>query len=484
MTLRDLDKLYQSSLEKYGLKGAPVQSGRNGNNRLWLHSKSSREIILPKQGFKLHISATIVSATKVLDVAVPFLLEQKIPFKVPRNLGVLMKLNAGEYSLSQVGKFITVYPPEGSCIVTLAQRLHDLTSEFSGPRVPSDNQICEGSNVSYRFGRLLIEDSEIKDGIADLSAPDGIAVSDARRMGGAVPKWVDDPFLLKVNREHKYHSPSSPFGSRFVVLSVLSQRPKGGVYRAIEYLLPQSGEKNLSEVKNFGLSRRVIIKEGRYCGEVEPSGIDACDRILWQWQAHTCLSDVNGLVQAHELLEYERNRYLVMEDAGDRSLREIILKEEMNSLSSIATIIRYVSLALREMHARKMTFFDLSPGNIVMNVRGHPILVDLEYVTGQDSPVISVERVGTPGFYPKREENNGCFERLVGRDIYALGVILYVLLMPEWYRAVLSQKDNYSIAWERPDLPANIPMKLQKLYGGAMKLDGSVGIDDFNVKDI
>ena len=62
---------------------------------------------MPKQGFKLHVSATIVNAVSVAKQVVPYLLEKRVNFKIIKNLYVLADMNRGTHGFSQIGKFIT-----------------------------------------------------------------------------------------------------------------------------------------------------------------------------------------------------------------------------------------------------------------------------------------------------------------------------------------------------------------------------------------
>src|SRR4030095_8028790 len=65
----------------------------------------------PTQGWKLHISASVLNAVAVLRKVAPVLAARGIPFKAPVTLTEVMKLNSGcDYGYSQVGKIITVYP--------------------------------------------------------------------------------------------------------------------------------------------------------------------------------------------------------------------------------------------------------------------------------------------------------------------------------------------------------------------------------------
>jgi hypothetical protein len=81
----------------------------------------------PPQGWKLHVSATVLSACAVLDAVAPLLRARTMLFKAPSSLAELKKLNCGLfYSYSQIGKFITVYPHEGELqeVAALLARAH------------------------------------------------------------------------------------------------------------------------------------------------------------------------------------------------------------------------------------------------------------------------------------------------------------------------------------------------------------------------
>jgi hypothetical protein len=63
-----------------------------------------------EQGWKLHFSATVVWAEEVLRQALPVLRREDASFKVAASLRTLDALNQGRWQISQIGKFITVYP--------------------------------------------------------------------------------------------------------------------------------------------------------------------------------------------------------------------------------------------------------------------------------------------------------------------------------------------------------------------------------------
>src|SRR5439155_15017643 len=117
----------------------------------WLEVHSERGSI-PGQGWKLHLSAGACSAEAVLRRALPVLLADDASFKVAASIRALEYLNEGSGGLSQVGKFITVYPNDDAQAVRLARALDEATRGLRGPAVPSDRPLTPGSVVYYRYG--------------------------------------------------------------------------------------------------------------------------------------------------------------------------------------------------------------------------------------------------------------------------------------------------------------------------------------------
>ena len=80
------------------------------NGSMWRFSRQPEDED-PDQGWKLHVSATVLSASDVFEAVSPFLRNRRAMFKAPVSLYELFKLNSGTlYGYSQVGKFLTVYP--------------------------------------------------------------------------------------------------------------------------------------------------------------------------------------------------------------------------------------------------------------------------------------------------------------------------------------------------------------------------------------
>ena len=103
---------------------------------IWRYSRKQRHDD-PPQGWKIHISATILSARSIFRLVAPYLKRRGILFKAPKSLFELQRLNAGIfYGFSQVGKFITIYPPSSEVALVITPELHRLTAKESGPLIP------------------------------------------------------------------------------------------------------------------------------------------------------------------------------------------------------------------------------------------------------------------------------------------------------------------------------------------------------------
>src|SRR5437763_5600875 len=138
----------------------------------------------PDQGWKLHLSATPLSAIDVLDGALDVLLADGARFKVVNTVALLATFNEASFGVSQIGKFITVYPSDDAHAVRLAVGLDAATDGLTGPRVPTDRPLRPSSLVHYRYGTMMArpdgEAGDNPDGICDLLDGAGRLTDDVR----------------------------------------------------------------------------------------------------------------------------------------------------------------------------------------------------------------------------------------------------------------------------------------------------------------
>src|SRR5690349_16724108 len=97
------------------------------------------------QGWKLHVSATMISAPTVLKRCLPILIKAQVQFKFASTSKQIMLLNDLHSPRGQSGKFLTVYPESDTSLRHLASALHRATAGLQGPRILSDSPYRKGS---------------------------------------------------------------------------------------------------------------------------------------------------------------------------------------------------------------------------------------------------------------------------------------------------------------------------------------------------
>ena len=416
-------------------------------NSDWKYSRAYTKDDL-SQGWKLHIAATILSANKVLATVAPVLRRRGVLFKAPTCLEQLQKLNSGvHYGYCQVGKFITVYPRSLREARSLARKLDQLTHGVPAPAVPFDTRYRQDSCVFYRYGafeRLLVD---VEDGlqVPGLRNPEGNLVPDNRYTKSARPDWVLP--LFKSNEAGKGVEQVNPLTTTFRVIESLSQRGKGGVYKAIDFSQNQP--------------RLCLLKEGRQSGETSWDGRDGKWLVQREEEVLRLLSVAGVPVPAvYESFELNSNYYLVTEFIEGETL-ESLLKKRRRRLRLNRALSYSVQLAslLYRIHEAGWVWRDCKPANIIVTKRDELRLIDFEGawpVNGSDSRLWA-----TPGFYPTAWRDMSGTQA----DLYAFATVTYYLLtgsLPE---------ENGEIRVLRKNVPAPVWALLRELLVAKNRLD-------------
>src|SRR5690606_15984733 len=116
----------------------------------WL-SYSPVGLILPKQGWKVHISACLDNAVRVLEKVWDYCLEHQLAFKFLRSPRVLLMRNSKYAGRGSSGKFITVYPRDDAETEKVCRELDQLLAGEPGPYILSDVRWGDGP-VYVRYG--------------------------------------------------------------------------------------------------------------------------------------------------------------------------------------------------------------------------------------------------------------------------------------------------------------------------------------------
>lgn len=369
----------------------------------------------PEQGWKLHVSATVLTAGRVLEAAAPLLASRGVLYKAPASLVELEKLNSGIfYGYSQVGKFLTVYPRTDAEAVLLAAELHEATRGVDAPSVPFDLKYRAGGCVYYRYGAFKDLDFEGEAGerVLALRDPGGNLVPDVRD-GSAHPDWVADPFLVR-RAPRGPGSKRSPLQTTVRAFRALTQRGRGGVYHALD----------------LGATppRLCVLKEGRRHGEVGRDGRDGCWRVRHEKRVLAALNAAGiNVPRVYGSFRAEGNYYLSMEFVEGESF-DRWLTGRRRRLGLAAALGRGAELArlVARVHAAGWVWRDCKPGNLIITTGGELRPLDFEGAC----PVKRPDPLpwGTHPYAPPESHDAFRGRSRLSEDLYALGATVYLLL--------------------------------------------------------
>ncbi len=369
----------------------------------------------PAQGWKIHIGATILTANIVLERIAPFLYTLNALFKAPCSLQELSRLNCGLfYGFSQIGKFITVYPLHPDEAVSLSRKLTRLTGRLISPAVPYDLPFHNSKCIFYRYGafdhsqEIVNQDGTRLPAIRNLQ---GELVEDPRRPGAAVPSWLRDPFPQP--QRLRKSSRVSPLKTTIRAFEALSQRGKGGVYRALDLsVLP---------------ARLCVLKEGRRQGETDWDGRDGFWRVRHEGAVLSALSAAGVAVpKVYLTFRTGGHYYLVTEFIEGQTLQSLLSKNQSISVSRALEFGRQIAELLSHIHAAGWVWRDCKPLNVLVSKDGSLRPLDFEGSCRVNRP--DPRPWGTEGYVPPEFSKIPISGSRLAEDLYALGVTMLQLL--------------------------------------------------------
>lgn len=151
---------------------------------------------LPLQGWKIHISGTILNGKEILETLTPLFIAEKVVFKFVCDGKILQYINSKNYNRSGAGKFIAIYPYSEGHFKDLIEKIYLLTKKFSGPYILSDKPYKDSECVFYRYGgyQLKYLINIFGEKIPQMLSNTGDLIPDERLPYFVLPKWVKDPF--------------------------------------------------------------------------------------------------------------------------------------------------------------------------------------------------------------------------------------------------------------------------------------------------
>lgn len=355
---------------------------RREQSAIWVEF-APKGIRLPSQGFKLHISATLTTAVQMCDRVMSVLERRPASFKVIGTLDAVAAGLNGKFGLTQVGKFITVYPrPED--LPELALDLHDATIDVPGPRIQGERTVARDSHVHYRFGAFQQIWMQQPTGrfVPAIDDPTVGMRPDAR---GSEELRPDDPFADSTNPDGDARD-EAPLRSRYLVLQTLHSGPKGSSWLALDLSAADPTP--------------VVVKEARAWTMPDRHGVDARARLADEARV---LDYLAGSGLAPEFVDYWDEGWrscLVYRFIPGIPLKEIVSELAGNGMTIgdefLWSLASDAAEIMDSLHDRGVVFGDFKPENVVRGVDGSLHLIDFELAVG---PGTSGGRgFGTPGY--------------------------------------------------------------------------------------
>lgn len=360
-------------------------------------------IATPEQGWKLHVSADPTSAEAVLRSALPVLLAEDASFKVISSVLYLGMLNNGGSGLSQIGKFITIYPNDDDQAVRLAVALNEATRGLRGPVVPSDRPLAPGSLVHYRYGGFrakLVQapSGEVRPAIV---TPSGELIPDSRSAAYEAPEWAVDPFVA-AGVVVEPATLSKVVGDRYVIVDTLYRSPAGAVYRALDM---------------EALRSCVLKQRRRDTGDYLRHEADVLSRLA----PDSRFPEVFGLIEREE-----GDLFLAMEEVEGETLGDLLSNPARrgNRMSPEQVVAwgRELAAMLGKIHEEGFVYRDLKMENVIVAPDGRLRLLDFEMSCEPETENL-LQGIGTRGYVsPQRAAGE---PPSVTDDVYSLGALLY-----------------------------------------------------------
>jgi tRNA A-37 threonylcarbamoyl transferase component Bud32 len=356
---------------------------------------SCRGRTLPRQGWKVHVSARLDNAERVLRTVCDYCFPRGISFKFLRGKKIVLARNAKYAPREDSGKFVTIYPAD---YAELERVLVDLSTELAGehgPYILSDLRYGEGP-LYVRYGAFTERWVAAEGGqfVPAIERPNGTLVPEELTPVFRIPEWAEVPDVLVPHLALRGLSHESRLPHH--VERALHFSNAGGVYLARR----EAGEE------------LVVLKEARPYAGLDSDGTDAVTRLHRERNSLERLQGVAGVPVLHDCFTMWEHHYLMMEYVPGRPLSQWMASQYPLAMcdSGPAEFATYTQRALgvldqveklvRSIHERDMVFADLHPGNILIDENDSVSLVDFELAFMIDEPrgcpVLATSGFGAP----------------------------------------------------------------------------------------
>ncbi|MEL3945686.1 class III lanthionine synthetase LanKC [Streptomyces sp. LNU-CPARS28] len=403
--------------QRFARTGSPAPSGWVRTERGGWISLHRDGVPLPRQGWKIHASATADRAEHVVNTVWDHCTRHSVSFKFLRSPVLFHHMNSKQAPRSASGKLVTVYPADERELERTLTGLTALLGGIEGAYVLSDLRWQDGP-LYVRYGGFHLAYCFAPDGeyVPAIEGPDGVLLPDVRGTSFRVPPWVEPPGFLAARIEAS--RAAAPGGFPYRVEKALHFSNGGGVYRAVDQ----------------STGRRVVLREARPHAGLDDRGADAVARLAHEQKMLEHLAGLGCVPALYGRVRHWEHHFLVEELVEGETLQEAVgrrhpLFRDGPDESDVAAytlwalgVIGRVEEAVAALHARGVVFGDLQPGNIMVRPDDSVCLVDFETAFAEADD--HRPALGTPGFTARWARSG----RSV--DAYGLAAVSLALFCP------------------------------------------------------
>jgi len=323
------------------------------------------------QGWKIHVSATLENAERILDAVWDHCVSEGIAFKLLRGRGVLLMRNSKYADRGSSGKLATIYPADDAELGRILDVLGARLAGEQGPYILSDLRWNQGP-LFVRYGGFVPRYCADETGaqVPAIEDPNGVLVPDRKGPAFAPPPWVTLPELLVPQLAARNATAAADLPYR--VEEAMHFSNGGGIYRAID---PRTG-------------RQLVLKEARPHAGLLGNGEDAVARLRHERDMLRLLS---GSGVAPEVLDYftlGEHHFLALEYIEGRALNTFFSERYPlgSGIPDPDDVSRYTQWALKirastehaieVLHKRGVVFNDLHLFNVIAAAKTTDLTTD------------------------------------------------------------------------------------------------------------
>jgi aminoglycoside phosphotransferase len=327
---------------------------------------------LPDQGWKIHVSACLDNAERVLDRVWAYCVARGLSFKFIYGRPALLMRNSKYAPRGSSGKFVTIYPTDDAELELVCKELADLLDGEPGPYILSDLRLDAGP-VYVRYGgfaaRYCVSGGQIVAAIAD---GDGTLVPDRRGPVFSIPDWVTLPAFLEPHLARR--NETTTLDLPYQIERVIHFSNGGGLYTAVD---TRSGD-------------RVVLKEARPHAGLDSRGVDAVARLRREHDVLTALSGVDQVPRVHDRFSLGDHEFLAIGYIDAKPLNKLLVdryplvdvtadEQRYREYTDWALgVYEQVERTVEAIHDRGIVYGDLHLFNVLVDDAGTVTLVDFE----------------------------------------------------------------------------------------------------------